>query len=220
MRSEEITLEVNESTYTGRLDAPEGGSDRGVVVRPGANHGPYGDIFDQFARAAADGGFGCLRFESWNDEHPIGEKSIRELHDELDAAVDFLYDAGCTDVSLVGKSFGGGMALTYVPDAIDRMVLWAPAAKLGEESNVFEEVDTALEDRDLPVIDETLLGEIDAATLLLVGSADETVSLGEARTIVDALPEAELSVLDGADHSFTGAVQDRVVSETVAFLRE
>lgn len=219
MGFEEISVEVNGSNYSGSIDRPEEESDRGIIVRPGMRHGPYGDIFDRFARTAAQNGFHCLRFEAWDDDrHPLGERTLRDMHADLDAAVDLLRDEGCTDISLVGKSFGGGMALTYVPDTVGRVVLWAPAIVIEDESNLEEIIDKQFKERDHPIIDTDDLERINVPVRILVGSEDETISIDEVETITSALPEATYSVYDGMDHSFTGTVEADVVDETIAFI--
>jgi hypothetical protein len=43
--SQDVTPEVGGEAYPGRFGEPSGGSDRGVLMIPGAGHGPFGDLF-------------------------------------------------------------------------------------------------------------------------------------------------------------------------------
>ena len=64
MRAEEVTLRVGGASYPGRVNAPDEPTDRGVLVVPGAGHGPFGDVFDRVAEAAAEQGRTVARFET------------------------------------------------------------------------------------------------------------------------------------------------------------
>lgn len=213
-----VELEVGDATYPGRLNSPAEEPRRGIVVRPGAGHGPYGDIFDRFAEAAADRGFHCLRFRTWGERENLADKTLQDLHDEVDAAVARLQFDGCTEISVVAKSFGAGMSLTHVPDAVDAMVLWAPAIEIGDEANVAAVKGRQFSERDWPAVSPAFLEAVEVPVLILNGTDDETVSVEEAQKMVDALPDAQLYTLDGADHSFRGPVEPEVVDQTLTFL--
>lgn len=108
----------------------------GVVILPGAGHGPFGDMFDIIAYELAGVGKRVLRYESWTDYDDLDEKTLAELHEEVDAAVEYLQAEGCSTIHLLAKSFGGGIALSHVPDAVDRLILWAPAVEVGAAAAV------------------------------------------------------------------------------------
>lgn len=122
-----MEFEVGGETYEGRLNAQREDADAGVLILPGMGHGPFGDIFDVLAYELAGTGKRVFRYESWETREDLEAKTIAELHEEVDAAVEYLQSAGCSTVYLVAKSFGGGLALTHVPDAVERVVLWEPA---------------------------------------------------------------------------------------------
>lgn len=65
MPSEEFTLTAHGDDFDARLAVPDGSAGRGIAVLPGAGHGPWGDIFDRFAEAAAADGAHVLRFDGW-----------------------------------------------------------------------------------------------------------------------------------------------------------
>lgn len=224
MPSEETTLDAHGDSYEARLAVPEDPDGRGVAVMPGAGHGPWGDIFDRLAEAAAADGAHVLRFEGWPTNDVLDGKTLRELQAELEAAVDRLREAGCSDLAVVGKSFGGGVTLTRVPEAVDRVVLWAPATfTLGDEDRVAAELDTPLEELieapERRQFGPSRLADVDAAVRVVQGGDDRAALVENARRVVDALPDAELVVREGEDHSFRGDEREReVVEETLAFL--
>ncbi|WP_232702464.1 alpha/beta hydrolase [Halobacterium wangiae] len=221
MRSEAATLSAHGDAYEAELTVPDDPDGRGIAVMPGAGHGPWGGIFDRLAEAAAADGSHVFRFESWTPSG-VWEKSLDDLHAELDAAVRVLQDRGCTDLAVVGKSFGAGVMLTHVPDAVDRLVLWAPAAfDFGEESHIGGVSAAPIEELDSRQIGPGTLADVDAAALLIHGSEDAVVPVENSRRVVDALADAELLVREGEDHSFRGVDLEReVVDQTLAFLRD
>ncbi|WP_433634142.1 alpha/beta hydrolase family protein [Halomicrococcus sp. NG-SE-24] len=213
-----IELEVGDNTYTGRLNVPTEGSKRGIVVRPGAGHGPYGDIFDRFAEEAADRGYRCLRFQTWGEQENLRQKTLSDLHDEVDAAIARLQSEGCAEISIVAKSFGAGMSLTHIPNAVEAMVLWAPAIGVEDTSNVGAVKEKQFSEGDRPVVSPTFLEEIEIPVLILHGTDDETVPVRNSQQMVNALPDGELLTLDREDHSFRGAVESEVVAQTLTYL--
>lgn len=218
MTVEDVALSVGEKTVTGRLNRPGEDPDRGVLVLPGAGHGPYGDVFDDLAAAIADSGALCLRIRSWEDPEAIDGMTLGEVQEDVEAAVDRLHGEGCADVSLVAKSFGGAVALTHVPDAVDRLVLWAPAIRYEDDPEMDLTGDLPFEDVEFLAIGPGALGEIDAPTLILHGDEDN-IPLENSRDIAGALPRCDLDVIEGEDHSFLSVADGaRAVDRTIEFL--
>lgn len=200
-----MTLESGGDSYPGRLNAPEGSTDSGVLVLPGGGHGPFGDVFDRVATTAGDAGHAVARFETWTGPDDLDAKTDADLAAEIDAGVDFLRSEGCSTITVVAKSFGGRLALEHAPD-VDRMVLWAPAVFFGER-----------EDR--PSIDAAALSGIDAPVRILQGDEDDLVSVDNAQALAEHLPGGEVVELPGEDHSML-TDEGRVVEATLAFLPE
>ena len=210
--SEDVTLEVGDSAYPGRLNTAEERSDRGVLLVPGAGHGPFGDVFLRFSRAAAEEGHHVARFETWISLSELESKTDEDFHAELEAGVDLLRSRGCSTVTVVAKSLGGRVALEQLPEDVDRLVLWAPAVLAEDAENVPEE---AWEH--LPSVTP---GEFDIniPTRILQGD-DDNIPVDSAERIAEGLPRGELVVLPDEDHSFLRD-HERVIEETVAFLPE
>lgn len=206
MHVEEVTLTVDRKSYTGRLNTPEESTERGVLIVPGAGHGPYGDVFDRFAEAATETGHEVARFETWSSRDELDAKTEEDFRDELHAGIEFLRSRDCTTVTVVAKSFGGRLTLDYATERADRMVLWAPAILFGDHE-------------DAPSISADEAKEIDIPALVLQGDEDEVVSLENAANIAEHLPDGGLVELPGEDHGFQTS-QQQIVEETIAFLPE
>jgi alpha/beta superfamily hydrolase len=220
MRSEETVLTAHGREYPAELSLPDDDTDHGAVLLPGANHGPYGDVFDHFAAALTDAGVALLRFETWGDREElddIEEKSGEEFDAEYAAAVDLLaarYDR----VDVVAKSFGGTLALDHHPDGFERLVLWAPAPLLAE-GEVVEQVD-APDDVSLPTVASSTLADLDRPVDILQGDEDD-IPVDNARELAGPIPDASVHVVEGADHSFVGGdPEDETVETTVALLTD
>lgn len=210
--SEDVTLEVGNSAYPGRLNTTEEPSDRGVLVVPGAGHGPFGDVFLRFSRAAAEEGHHVARFETWMSPGELEDKTDEDFRTELEAGVDFLRSRGCSTVTVVAKSFGGRVALEHLPESVDRLVLWAPAVLAEDAENVPEEAW-----KHMPSVTPGEFG-VDVPTRILQGD-DDHIPVDSAERIAEGLPQGELVVLSDEDHSFLRD-HERVIEETVAFLPE
>ncbi|EMA05380.1 hypothetical protein C439_01235 [Haloferax mediterranei ATCC 33500] len=171
---------------------------------PGAGHGPFGDIFDRFAAAAARDGNTVARFEMWESQEDLAEKTETEFETELSAGIEFLQSRGYSTITVVAKSFGGRLALTHIPNTVDRMVLWAPAILFGNHA-------------DAPSIAASELANIETPVRILQGDEDEVVSVENAAAIAEHLPNGSMVELAGEDHSFLNDEQ-RIIEETLAFL--
>ena len=210
--SEDVTLEVGDSAYPGRLNTAEGASDHGVLLVPGAGHGPFGDVFLRFSRAAAEEGHHVARFETWMSPAELEGKTDEEFRAELAAGVDFLRSRGCSTVSVVAKSLGGRVALKHLPEGVDRLVLWAPAVLAADAENVPDEAREYL-----PSVTPSEFG-VDVPTEILQGD-DDNISVDSAERIAEGLSQGEVVVLPDEDHSFLRD-HERVIEETLSFLPE
>lgn len=221
--TEPITLTVDDAAYPGELTLPDEGSDTAAVLLPGANHGPYGDVFDRLAEELAAAGVALLRFESWGDDEALPAldgKDREHVLAEFDAAVAYLTDQGYDRVGAVAKSFGGRLALGHCPEAVEELVLWAPAAFLegGEAVESVELPDEAPDDAELPTMAASSLADHDHPVTILQGDEDFYTAEG-ARELAAELPDATVAVLEGGDHSFVGGDPEReAVERTVECL--
>jgi pimeloyl-ACP methyl ester carboxylesterase len=226
VQTEAFQLAAHGDEFEARLAVPDDPDGRGIAVMPGAGHGPWGDIFDLLAEEAASDGAYVLRFEGWPSADDLESKTLREFQSELVAALERLAAEGCSELAVVAKSFGGGVTLTDVPDAVDSAVLWAPATfTLGDTDRLDDALDTPFEELIEPSEQRKFapsrLADVDVPVLVIQGADDRPELVENARGVVDALPDADLVVREGEDHSFRGDDREQaVVDETLAFLRE
>ncbi|PSP75878.1 alpha/beta hydrolase [Halobacteriales archaeon QS_1_68_20] len=206
MPVEDVTLDVDHGRSPGRLNAPADPTDSGILVLPGAGHGPFEDVFDRFAEAAADAGHTVARFETWSDHDERDEKTPDEFAAEIEGGAEFLRERGCETLTVVAKSFGGRLALEHATGVADRMVLWAPAVLFGDHDEA-------------PSITADELAGIEFPVGVLQGDEDEVVPPENSAEIAEHLPRGELVELPGEGHSFLND-QGRIVEETLAFLPE
>jgi pimeloyl-ACP methyl ester carboxylesterase len=217
MPMEQLDFEVGGGTYEGRfVTPPAGDAETCVVVVPGAGHGPFGDIFDITMYELANAGIASFRFETWTSSDELDAKTLADLQAELHAAVDFVEDHGYDRVSLLAKSFGARIAFADLPESVERVLGWAPAVVLADESRLDAARDQPLGDVEGPVIAAADLADVDVPVTLLYGDEDHFYP-EHAEALAAALPDAELRVLPGENHSFNEG-RRTVVAATIAAL--
>lgn len=205
--SENLALEKN----------PE--SSRGLVIIPGISSGPFASPFDEVVEEVSNE-YSVVRINAWEDAEDLEEMTLKDLHDLIDEACELLSNNGCESISVLGKSFGGQLALTY-PDNhnFEKMVLWAPAAGFGENnvekwrSTLLKHAQTATEIS----VDEAYLENIDSEVKIIHGTEDVVVDVDNSRKICQALPKCEFQEIESAGHSFNSFEKD-VAGLTVEFL--
>ncbi|WP_440988773.1 alpha/beta hydrolase [Haloarchaeobius baliensis] len=213
-----LELDVDGETYEARLNTPEASdTDTCVLVLPGGGHGPFGDIFDITAYELAQESVATYRFETWTTADELRAKSFADFHAELDAAIAEVGDRGYDRLFLLAKSFGGRIGLTHDLDAFERVLGWAPAVRLADESNFENHYDTPLGETEDLQLDAGDVAGVDAPVRILRGNEDEVVSADDAERLTAALADAELREIPGEDHSFNEN-RTTVVAETLDYL--
>lgn len=218
MTLEIIDVDVNGETREALLNVPEG-EDRatGVVVIPGAGHGPHGDIFDVAAYELAVEGSHVVRMETWESREELEAKTLGEIHAEVDAMVDGLRARGCSTVSVLAKSFGGGVALTRVPEAVERFVLWEPVVEVGVDPAESTDPADRIGDGEGIAVGIDTLDHVDVPVRILCGDAERGVPIEECRAIVDAVADGDLTVIPDATHWFN-TNRTAIVEATLDYL--
>jgi pimeloyl-ACP methyl ester carboxylesterase len=131
-----------------------------------------------------------------NDADPRAYLPLfEEVGGRIEAALDYLDDAGYSKVTLVAHSMGAAMAVSYLsqanPEAADSLVIIGMSPGLTANRNII-----ALEKIKLPVFD--LYGSDDLVAVL--ESAEARVAAGRGGFI----PEYRQSRVSGANHFFQG----------------
>ncbi|QKQ98737.1 prolyl oligopeptidase family serine peptidase [Candidatus Nanohaloarchaea archaeon] len=193
----------------------------GLLVVPGISSGPFGSPFDEVVDEMSEY-CSVVRVDAWDDARDLEDMTLRDLHEIVEGAVERLRDLGCEGIHVLGKSFGGQLALTYPENvSFDSMVLWAPAVGLGE-NNVEKWRSTALRQASTATdisIDISELEGLDVETLLIHGENDQVVEVENSRRIADQLPDGDVRVIEDTGHSFEGH-EGEVAEITVDFLSQ
>lgn len=185
----------------------------GLVLVPGITSGT--ELFDMIEPSLS---FTSVRVETWDSAEDLEEITLSELHELIDERIRLLEEVGCKSIGVVGKSFGGQLALTSKPEA-NFLVLWAPAVGFGED-NVEKWRSTKLKHAQTATdisVDKSFLEKIDSEVKIIHGTEDQIVDIENSRKICEALPKCEFSEIEGTNHSFTEN-RDLVIEETVSFL--
>lgn len=146
-----------------------------------------------------------MRVKAWDDADDLEEMNISELHELINESIRLLEENGCESIGLVGKSFGGQLALTSRSE-VDFIVLWAPAIGIGKD-NVEKWRSTWLKHARTATdisVDKEFLESLYVRTKIIHGAGDKVVDVKNSRKICEALPKCEFSVIEDAGHSFEG----------------
>ena len=189
---------------------------RSLIVIPGISSDPYDSPFEEVVSYAKDMGFSVVRLSQWNSSEDLEDKTLDDLYQLIDRALEKLDEEGYNYVGVLGKSFGGQLALTYPRnERFDFMILWAPA--LGINSNTVDKwkstvLGQASSATDIS-IDPSSLGGIDVPVKIIHGTEDEVVDVSVSESIAQSLGKGEVIKIDGADHSFSSN-KKRLISES------
>jgi len=181
--------------------------DCALVFLPGMSGGAHSSRFSFLSQIAHDTGYACARLALWEDSEALNLMTWHEVEAKLTAALDLLVSRGHERIVLIGKSFGGGLALATQHHAVTQKVLWAPAISfVDEQGNIDEVAQTPLGElndvRDLTIGDaEVTERNVGVAIGIVHGTEDTVVPLSNSQSITKAV-NGELVTIAGADHSF------------------
>ena len=189
---------------------------RSLLVIPGINSDPYESPFDEVVDYAKDMGFSVVRLNQWNGSEDLEEKTLNDLYTLIDRALKKLDDEGYNYIGVLGKSFGGQLALTYPHnERFDFMILWAPA--LGLNGNTVEKwrstpLGHASSATDIST-NPANLQNIDYPVKIIHGTADEVVNVSNSEQIAKNLEKGEVIKINDGDHSFSSN-KKKLISES------
>lgn len=205
-----------------KIEIPEKDTNKGIIFVPGISSGPWGEKYDKLSRKAVGNGFVFLRFEGWESSEDLQTKTLSEIHRQIDSAIEVLRDKGCEEISVIGKSFGGGVILTYGLDRFKKSVLWAPAIGVDRNSNIDYWKDKKLvKVEGLKEIKKSFeqLKDIDTPVKIVHGTSDPVIEYGNSEKIKENLKEGYLEKIKGAGHSYDKKENfAKVLTETITFL--
>lgn len=205
------------------VEAPEHKSDAVAIFLPGISGGAFSDRYKPLVDACLGGGIAMARLSLYADTAELNNKTIEQMHGDIDAAVSFLKSHGYKKIFGIGKSFGGALMLTYPSADIAARVVWAPAISAMETGANID----AYKGRELgsvPLlldikVDRDFLQGVPGPVLVIHGTADDQIPLSNSEHMVSMLPNAKLFPIEGADHSYKNKDHETIViEETVKFL--
>ena len=200
-----------------------GGESRGTVVVFNGNAGNRAHRVP-LAEALAGRGFAVLLVDYRGYGGNPGRPSEVGLASDARAAVAYLKTRPDVDpgrIAYFGESLGAGVALGLArhqpPTALVLRSPFTSLRDIGATHYPFLPTSLMLWDR-YPNLET--VSEIDSPTLIIAGSADSIVPLGQSETLFEAAPGPKhFALIEGADHNdFALIAGDRLVNEVVAFL--
>jgi dienelactone hydrolase len=190
---------------------------------PGVSGGVFSDRYKLLVDACLEADTSIARLGSYKDSTEFNEKTIEELHADIDAAISFLQGRCYTSLFGIGKSFGGALMLTQASPIIQTKVLWAPAIAAEAESNL--EVYRTVLLGSIPMlmdihVDQEFLKQIKIPTMIVHGTADDQIPFSNSEKMVSMLPNAKLKPIEGGDHSYKNKEHEAlVIQSTIDFLK-
>lgn len=180
--------------------------DRAIIFLPGMSGGAHGSRFLPIDKLAEEDGYAAARIALWEGEDDVKEMSYENIFLKLDELIAELTKLDFLDYMLVGKSFGGGVALAYEHELISSKVLWAPAIGVGEgEGNWKDAISTPFSEFDNLLEIEYGADNIAKQNIpigIIHGTADEVFPVQNSRLIIEAAQNGTLKTIEGAGHSF------------------
>lgn len=200
------------------MAADEEPLNRGFIVIPGLNSNTHETPFDEVIEYAKDMEFSVVRLDGEISDEDFGDKTLDDMHDLMDRAVKALENHGCNYIGVLGKSFGGQLALTYPKNQFfEFMILWSPTIGLGQDntdkwrSTPLGQIDEALD----ICVNPGKLSDLGIPVKVIHGAEDEIVGIDNSRKLVNTLPKANLAEIKNVDHSLNSK---EVISKTEGML--
>lgn len=184
---------------------------------------------DRFAPVVALGlahGVAVARVDMWDSIEELDTFALHEVLQRLDEVVNALLGEGFVHLIVVGKSFGGGLAIVYDHPAISQKIGWAPAFGVADEENIGEihkrQLSTFESTREIH-IGKDKLSAMEIPLGIVHGTADASIPLENSKEIIAAVSQGTLIEIPGADHSFKTAEHEAALiraTEQLVFGRE
>lgn len=193
-----------------------------VLFLPGLSGEAFSTRFAPLVSVALECSLPTARVHAWQDADEVKSHTWSYYHKILDEVLVALKERGFQKIIAVGKSFGGGLLLSYHHSAIVKKILWAPAIGMGEDASFETLKDHSL--ADIPSFLDLHLApsyvQADTAQIRIIhGTADTSIPLENSRRVIECAQDGLLIEVPGADHSFKSAEEERALMEaTRSFL--
>ena len=193
-----------------------------VLFLPGISGQAFSPRFQPLVDVCGDVNLPIARMEAWTSESDVKTKTWTYFLEALDEVFEHLVGLGYKKIITVGKSFGGGLLLSYHNENIFRKILWAPAIGMGEVDTFTKQKDISLSEIQSLLdikLDQNFVKEDPSEICIIHGTKDITIPLENSRHIVAAAQHGTLIEIENADHSFkTPEEERRLMEATRGFL--
>ena len=242
---EETTFLRDGKHIYGKLFLPQGEPPFPLVILAHGFNGNF-DKVEPYARAFAENGIAACEFdfigggEGSRSEGSIRNMSVLTEAADLNAVIDSLKQRKEFDperVFLLGRS-QGGFVTAYIaeerPQDIRAMILLFPGFVISDEMREIapnpEEIPETLELMGATIgriyLEDAIsvdiyekMGNYSGDVLIFHGTADNIVPISYSERAVTAFPSAELVIIEGAGHGFTGEDDQYVTKRSVDFVK-
>ena len=243
-KEQEMTFIRDGKTIYGKLYTPKGDGPFPAVIlghQFGANH----STMEGYAKAFTQNGIMAYAFDFIGGGHDIKSDGVMEEMSVLTEAADMsavldgirgLDNVDKNNIFLMGASQGGFVA-TYVagtrPDDVRGLIAFYPAYVIQDDAKKRTDNGTNMKDSFMAlgarlgrIYDEDALSfdiydvmkEFDGSVLIVHGTADGLVPYEYSERAAETFADAELVGIDGADHGFGGADDERATGLAVDFV--
>ncbi len=212
-----------------KVDRPERQSKIGIILLPGVSGGCLSDKkYEALARNLVKEGFQVLRADLWDSAEELGKESLSRLAKFIEDAIEKLKNQGCSNIALIGKSFGGAImlmhAIKYNNPSVRAIVLWAPAIQFNDSSNLYFFYNRKISEfkEGMQVcINKKDLEKIQIPVLILHGEKDAVIPYENSKMMAKNTKSGSFAMIQEADHSYTNEEHfSSVLKKTVDFISQ
>jgi len=190
--------------------------DTAVLFLPGISGKAFSHRFQPLVDAVLASGFPIARVHGWEDGVDVNSHTWSYYHKVLDEVMRSLDERGYKKIIGIGKSFGGGLLLSYHHPNIVKKILWAPAIGVGDDAT-FEQHKNDLLSGIASFLDLHLtsgfISDDTAFICIIHGTADNIVPITNSEKIVQYARGGRLTKIEGADHSFKTSHEEQQLME-------
>ncbi len=216
-----------------------------VVLCHGLNSNKNTTNYVSLADILLKNNIGSLRFDFYGHGDSDGnfeDITISEATDNILRGIEYLKQMGCRKIGLVGSSFGGIASIIAASQITDLfvLVLKSPVSNYVElESSrmSFKELElwkndgyfdhVAFNGKKLRLkysfMENAYINDgynaainITAPTLIIHGSADETVPLEQSKKLAGTIKNCVFQIIEGADHRYTDSKHNEIMLKFIS----
>lgn len=187
-----------------------------VLFLPGISGKAFSERFQPLVEMCNELRLPIARVDAWEGELDVQSKTWSYFHEVLDEVIEYLISLNYLKIVAVGKSFGGGVLLSYHDKDITKKILWAPAIGIGEEDTLNDLKNTKLSEVPLLLdikLDKIFIHEDPSAICIIHGTKDANIPIENSRKAIESAQNGRIIEIEDADHSFKTPEEERSLME-------